>query len=222
MSYPEEETTPPSDEEETHEEPLEQSFAEELFPESQEESAPDSEGNPDQIRIEALEAELGRTKEHMLRALAETENTRKRAQRERDDINKYAISAFAKDLLDFADNFRRALDAIPTDLKETADEPLKSVLSGLDAMEREMLSTLEKNHIRKLEPIGEIFNPNFHEVMFETPETDKPAGTIIQLIEPGYILHDRLLRPARVGVAKDNGSNTPSADDPGHKVDQEV
>jgi molecular chaperone GrpE len=174
-----------------------------------------------QVKIEALEAELDRTKDQMLRALADADNTRKRAKKERADTSRYAISAFAKDLLDFSDNFRRAIDSFPQELADSDNEPIRNMLSGLEAMEREILSTFAKHGITKLEPMGEIFDPNFHEVMFEAPAEDRSAGTIIQLIEPGYMLHDRLLRPARVGVARHEGPGG-SQDDPAHRIDQEA
>jgi len=173
--------------------------------------------------VAALEAELARMKDHMLRALAESENTRRRAQKDKEDAGKYAISAFARDLLDFADNFRRALESIPADLK-SADERMEGVISGIEAMESALLRNFDKHGIQKILPMDQVFDPNFHEVMFETPGTGKPAGTIIQVIEPGYLIKDRLLRPARVGVAKDEGqgSGAPPSGDPGGTVDTEA
>lgn len=159
-----------------------------------------------QDRIAELENELATLKDQALRALAEAENTRRRAVKEREDASKYAVSAFAKDLLDFADNFNRALKAMP-DADDSMSGPVKSIIDGIEAMDKELLSTLQKHGIVKIEPMDEKFDPNFHEVMFEAPMPDKPAGTIIELIEPGYILHGRLLRPARVGVVKDDGQS---------------
>ncbi len=155
-------------------------------------------------KINALQAELDEAKDQMLRAVAELENTRKRLLRDREDVRKYAVADFAKDLLDFSDNFRRALDAIPSDLGET-DTVVKNIVSGVEAMEKELMKTFSRHGIQKIEPEEKIFDPNVHEVMFEGPSGGKPPGTIIQVIEPGYMLHDRLLRPARVGVAKDDG-----------------
>lgn len=163
------------------------------------------EGEDPAARIAALEEEVRTAKDQALRALAEAENTRRRALKEREDVRKYAVADFARDLLDFADNFRRAIDSIPAGLAG-GDERVKSVVAGIEAMEREILSRFEKHGIRKIEPLGEPFNPNFHEVMFEAPGTGKPAGAVIQVVESGYMLHDRLLRPARVGVAKDDGA----------------
>lgn len=159
------------------------------------------------VHIAKLEAALAEAKDQTLRALADAENTRKRALRDREDAGKYAISAFARDLLDFTDNFRRAMGAVPADLRN--DERISAVLTGIEAMEKDLLTTLSKHGIQKIEPMGEQFNPNFHEVMFEAPGTGKPGGTIIQVVEAGYIIKDRLLRPARVGVAK--GDDAPPA-----------
>jgi molecular chaperone GrpE len=173
-----------------------------------EETQVEEEGNTEELpsakinnELEKLREELQTTKDQTLRALAEAENVRKRSVKEREDTKKYAISSFAKDLLDFADNFGRALKSIPLELAEE-DTRIKSVIDGIQAMDKELLNTFEKHGITKIEPIDEIFDPNLHEVMFEAPQPDKPSGTIIELIEPGYLLHGRLLRPARVGVAK--------------------
>jgi len=169
--------------------------------------------------IEALKADLAHAKDQALRALAESENTRKRLLREREDVRQHAIANFARDMLDFADNFRRALGAVPEDLK-TVDDRIKGVLEGIEAMEKEFLRAFDKHGVKKIEPLGEPFNANYHEAMFEAPGTGKPGGTIIQVIEAGYVLHDRLLRPARVGIAKDDGHGKPG--EPGSRVDTEA
>jgi molecular chaperone GrpE len=170
-------------------------------------------------RVASLEAELARMKDHMLRALADAENTRKRAIKDKEDAAKYAVSSFARDLLDFADNFQRALAAIPADMK--ADERISGVVAGIEAMDKEMMRVLEKHGIQKVDPLHQPFNPNFHEVMFESPGSGKAAGTIIQVIEPGYVIKDRLLRPARVGVAKDEGQGN-AGGPPGSRVDTQA
>ena len=177
--------------------------------------------DPQNLRIIELENELDKSKENMLRALAEAENTRRRATKDIHDARKYAIASFARDLLDFSDNFRRALSAIPDDLKDV-DERISNVLTGIEAMEKDLLKTFDKNGIEKIEPLGEIFDPNYHEVMFEAPGSGQPAGAIIELIEPGYVIGERLLRPARVGVAKDEGQGSGTPEEPGSKIDQEV
>lgn len=165
-------------------------------------------------KIEALQAELDATKDQMLRTAAEAENVRRRAVKERDDASKFAVSGFSRDILPVADNLRRALDAIPEDLK--GDERIGSLIEGIEATERELLRNFEKNGLQKLDPLGQLFDPNFHEVMFETPMPDKPAGTVIQVLETGYTLHERLIRPARVGVVKDDGQGGGIAPGSGH------
>src|SRR5439155_22476876 len=138
-----------------------------------------------------------------LRAMAEVENIRRRAQREREDAVKYAASNIARDLLSTADNLRRALASMNE--TQIADETAKNLLAGVAATERELLAAFEKNGIKRLDPKGERFDHNFHQAIFEAENTGKPAGTIVEVLQPGYILHDRLLRPAMVGVAKGGG-----------------
>ena len=154
-----------------------------------------------QDRIAALEAETAKLKDQALRALAETENIRRRSEREREDTAKFAISSFAKSLLDAADNMRRAIDAVPAEAVEQ-DQALATLMDGVAATERQLMAAFERNGITRIEPVGEVFDPNFHQAMFELPGSGKPAGTIIQVIQPGYVLQGRLLRPAMVGVAK--------------------
>jgi molecular chaperone GrpE len=151
--------------------------------------------------IEKLEADLAEARDRMLRALAETENVRRRLEREREDTARYAISRFAGDLLSVADNLRRALDAVPAGAIEK-DEFLAKLVDGVSATERTMLNVLEKNGVKKLDPAGQKFDPNFHEVLFELDAPDKPVGTVVQVLEPGYTIGDRLLRPARVAASK--------------------
>ena len=153
-----------------------------------------------EARAAALEAELAEHKDRLLRALAETENTRRRAQREREDAAKYAIAGFAKDLLSAADNLRRALDSLPE--SEIRDERTRSLLAGVAATERELLAVFERHGIRRIDPKGERFDHNFHQAVFEAERPDQASGTVAEVLQPGYVLHDRLLRPAMVGVAK--------------------
>jgi molecular chaperone GrpE len=155
---------------------------------------------PVEARVATLEAELAEQKDRLLRALAETENTRRRAQREREDAAKYAMSGFAKDLLSAADNLRRALDSLPEE--KVRDELTRNLLAGVAATERELLAVFERHGIRRIDPWGERFDHNFHQAIYEAERTDQPAGTIVEVLQPGYLLHDRLLRPAMVGVAK--------------------
>ena len=166
-------------------------------------------------RLNKSEAELADTKDKLLRALAETENQRRRAQREREDASKYAAANFAKDMLDVADNFRRALASI--DPAALQDEQAKALIEGVAATERALLAAFERHGIKRIEPeIGERFDPNLHEAMFEVPGPGKPGGSIVQVVQAGYRMHDRLLRPAMVGVAK---AGAPSS---GSAVDQTV
>ena len=151
-------------------------------------------------------------RDKMMRALAEAENTRKRAEKAQQDTSKFAIAGFAKDMLGIADNLRRAIDAIPEDQREDN----KVLLEGVEATERMMLSSFEKQGIQKIAPTEGKFDPNFHEVMFEAEVPGKQNGEIFQLLEAGYVLNGRLLRPARVGVAKS------SANPNEHQVDTEV
>src|SRR5215471_8160460 len=151
-------------------------------------------------RLTALEAELAVQKDRLLRALAETENVRRRAQREREDASRYAVAGFAKDLLSAADNLRRALESLPEG--EVRDERTRSLLDGVAATERELLSVFERHGIRRIDPQGEPFDHNFHQAIFEAERPDQPSGTVVEVLQPGYVLHDRLLRPAMVGVAK--------------------
>ena len=151
-------------------------------------------------KIKALELEVADWKDKMMRALADAENTRRRAVKDREDAGKYAVTSFAKDLFDFSDNFHRALAAIPQELHN--DERIGAIITGLEAMDANLLKTFEKHGIKKIEPLDETFNPNFHEVMFEAPVPGKPAGIVIQVVEAGYVIADRLLRAAKVGISK--------------------
>jgi len=169
-------------------------------------------------QIATLQQELLESRERTMRALADAENTRKRAVKDRDDAGKFAIAKFARSLLDFSDNFERAIDAIPDDIK-SVDPRVTNVVEGIEAMQRELEDVFSKNSIQKIEPLDEVFDANFHEVMFEAPVPGKAAGIIIQVIEPGYVLNERLLRAAKVGIAK-AGADTPSPTDPGSNIDE--
>src|SRR5580704_2426624 len=151
-------------------------------------------------RVVALEAELADVHDRLLRALAETENTRRRAQRERADAEKYSVAKFAGDMLSVADNLRRALDSLPE--AEARDDRTRSLLDGVAATERELLAAFERYSLKRIDPKGEKFDHNFHQAVFEMENTGRPAGTVVEVLQPGYVLHDRLLRPAMVGVAK--------------------
>jgi molecular chaperone GrpE len=179
------------------------------------ETSPDpaAEDASPEARIAALEAEIAEQKDRLLRALAETENVRRRAQREREDASKYAVAGFAKDLLSVADNLRRALESLPE--SEVRDERTRSLLEGVAATERELLGVFERHGVKRVDPEGERFDHNFHQAIFEAERLGKPGGTVIEVLQPGYVLHDRLLRPAMVGVAK----QTPGPAEPVQSVD---
>ena len=164
-------------------------------------------------RLAAVEAELADTRDRMLRALAETENVRRRLQRERDDARKYAAGDFAKDLLSPVDNLRRALDAMPE--AETTDPRARSLRDGVAATERELLAAFERHGLKRIDPKGEPFDHNFHQAIFEAERPDVPAGTIVEVLQPGYVMHERLLRPAMVGVAKGGAKADPEKADGG-------
>lgn len=154
------------------------------------------------------EQELGETKDKLLRTLAEMENLRRRTQKEREDTAKYAISNFARDVLTVADNLNRALTSIPEEVLAT-DETVKGIVEGLAMVERELVSAFDRAGLKRIEAMGEKFNHEYHEAMFEVPTADSPPGTVVQVMEIGYTLHDRLLRPARVGVAKSHSGEAP-------------
>ena len=152
-------------------------------------------------------------KDQNLRALAETENVRRRVQRDRDEALKFATTGLAKDLLPVADNLRRALDAIPKDALDK-DEALRNFATGVEMTERLLLAALERHQIKRIEALGQKFDSNLHQAMFEVPGSGQPAGTVVQVLEAGYTIHDRLLRPALVGIAKaeaaPSGGNGPA------------
>ncbi len=152
-------------------------------------------------RIAELEEEIASLKDQFLRAMAEAENVRKRSERQLAEAHKYGVANFARAVLTIADDLSRALAAVPEEQRQ-GDGLLQTLLGGVEAVERELAKVLEAHNIERIDPAGEPFDPNFHEAMFEVPNSEFPSGTVAQVIQPGYRLHDRLLRPARVGVAK--------------------
>ncbi|MEE9301293.1 MAG: nucleotide exchange factor GrpE [Alphaproteobacteria bacterium] len=154
-------------------------------------------------------------KDRLLRALAETENVRRRAEREREEVAKYAITNFARDVIAIADNLRGALESVPPE-GAGENELLKTIVEGVEMTERELLNLFERFDIRRIEPWGEKFDYNLHQAMFEVPNSGKPTGTVVEVVRPGYVMGDRLLRPAMVGVAKE-GDEGP--EEPGRQVD---
>jgi molecular chaperone GrpE len=159
-----------------------------------------AEPTPDPVAV--LTKEVAELKDKHLRALAEMENLRRRTEREIVDGRLYGIAGFARDVLGIADNMRRALDAVGSDMREQADAGVKALLDGVELTERELLKTLEKHGIKKFEPLGEKFDPNLHQAMYEVPDPALPAGTVVQVVQAGYKIGERILRPAMVAVSK--------------------
>ena len=158
--------------------------------------------DPEEGAAEALTKEVAEAKDRMLRTLAEMENLRKRTVREVSDARTYAISGFARDVLDIADNLQRALDAVPAEARAAADPGLKALIEGVELTERSLHNSLEKHGVKKFDPAGEKFDPNVHQAMYEVPDPSVPVGTVAQVIQAGYMIGERVLRPALVGVAK--------------------
>ncbi len=180
------------------------------------------EAPPEKSPVEQI-AEL---KDQLLRALAETQNVRRRAERERADTSKYAIANFARDVLTVADNLRRSIDSAAVGSSAiTADDGTAggALLAGIEMTERDLLASLERHGIRTISPIGEKFDHNFHQAMFEVETPDQEPGTVVQMVQTGYVIGDRLLRPAMVGIAKAPAS--PKGDgttDSGSNLDTEA
>ena len=161
--------------------------------------------------LENLYAENAALKDKVLRTLAEMENLRRRTEREVADAKTYGVTSFARDMLGFVDNLRRAIEAIPKEPLANADPALKAFVEGIEVTERDFLSRLARNNIRKIEPQGQKFDPNLHEALFEMPDPSVPSGTVVQVMEAGFAIGDRCLRPAKVGVAR--GGPRPVATD---------
>jgi molecular chaperone GrpE len=148
-----------------------------------------------------LQAENAELKDRLLRTLAEVENVRRRGEREVNDTRQYAVAKFAGDMLDVADNMARALANTPAEARET-DPAVKTLVEGVELTEKAMLRALEKHGVKKLDPKGERFDPHFHQAMFEVPDPSVPNGTVAQVVQVGYSIGSRVLRPAMVGVAR--------------------
>ncbi|MGJ5048067.1 nucleotide exchange factor GrpE [Bradyrhizobium oligotrophicum] len=167
--------------------------------------------DPEAGSAEALAKEAADARDKMLRTLAEMENLRKRTAREVADARMYGITGFARDVLDIADNLQRALDAVPAETRDNADAGLKSLIEGVELTERSLLNTLEKNGVKKFDPTGQKFDPNFQQAMYEVPDPSVPSGTVVQVVQAGYMIGERVLRPALVGVSKGGAKAAPAA-----------
>jgi molecular chaperone GrpE len=184
-------------------------------------------GEPEQAAdpVDALQAENAELKDRALRIMAEMENLRRRTEKELKDTRQYAMAGFARDMLTVSDNLRRAIEAVPEEVRENADAGMAGLLEGVEMTERELLNQLEKNGVKKLDPAGQKFDPNFHQAMFEVPNPEVPNNTVVQVVQAGYQIGERVLRPAMVGVSRGGPKEAPadkaeSAEDSGQTVDK--
>jgi molecular chaperone GrpE len=159
--------------------------------------------------IVQLETEKLELKDKLLRALAEMENLRRRTEKDLADARTYGVTRFARDMLDVGDNLRRALESVPPEAREAADGPFKALMEGVDLTERDFLKKMESHGVRKIVPEGQKFDPNLHQAMFEIPDETKPNGTVMNVVQAGYVIGERVLRPAMVGVSKGGPRATP-------------
>ncbi|SNY90473.1 molecular chaperone GrpE [Cohaesibacter sp. ES.047] len=155
-----------------------------------------------ELRIAELERDAAEMKEQLLRTIADMENLRRRTEKEVKDAKQFSVTSFARDMLAVADNLRRGLETIPDEERANAEGTLRALLDGTAMTEREMLKTLEKHGVKKLNPEGEKFDPNYHQAMFEVPNPEVPNNSVVQVVQAGYVIGTRVLRPAMVGVAK--------------------
>lgn len=182
-----------------------------------------------EAQIEALATEAADLKDKLLRTMAEMENMRRRAERERDEAKKYAVTAFARDMLAVGDNMTRAIQSLGEDARSDANPAIKTLIEGVEMTEREMVNVFERHGITKLDPKGERFDPNFHQAMFEIENPDVSAGTVLEVVATGYVIGERVLRPAMVGVSKGGpkapkpaAPEEPSADEPAASSEAEA
>ena len=162
--------------------------------------------------LDKAQAEIAELKDKALRATAEVENFRRRAEKEREDVAKYAISGFAREMLPVADNLRRALDSQPS-LSGEAAAAVKNFVTGVELTERELIAAFERFGLTRIDPMGQPFDHNLHQAMFEVEDVNQAAGTVVQVMQPGYVLKERLLRPALVGVSKGGPAREAGNDD---------
>jgi molecular chaperone GrpE len=179
-------------------------------PQAQPETAPNKDAGAEVAGdLDTLLAENADMRDKLLRTMADMENLRRRTEREKEDTSRYAISNFARDVLTIGDNLRRVIEHVPADAAGK-DPALKSFLEGVELTERELLKTLEKHGVTRLEPLGERFDPNQQQAMYEVPTTDVPEGTVVQVMQAGYTIGDRVLRPALVAVSKGGPKAAPA------------
>lgn len=191
-----------------------------------EEAADEQQGEGFANPLEFLNAELQRVedenaelKDKMLRLAADMENLRRRTQKDVSDAREYSIAGFAREMLAVSDNLRRALDALPDELRQEGESGLNTLIEGVELTERSMLQALEKHGVKKISPVNERFDPNFHQAMFEIPDADVPSNTVLQVVQDGFVIGSRVLRPALVGVSK-GGPKQPPRDTEGAGADE--
>ncbi|MDR7035586.1 MULTISPECIES: nucleotide exchange factor GrpE [Methylobacterium] len=172
--------------------------------------APEAQASADAVA--GIIAERDELKDRVLRTLAEMENLRRRTEREVADARTYAVTNFARDMLNVADNVRRAIESVPAEARAAAEGALKSLLDGIELTERDLAKTLERHGVKIVDPQGQRFDPNRHQAMFEVPNAEVPAGTVVQVVQSGYVIGERVLRPALVGVAKGGPKPAPAPD----------
>lgn len=189
-------------------------------PEPETDAPAEAQAEPDPFAVlTALQAENAELKDKLLRAVAEAENVRRRAEREKQDAARYGAASFARDMVQVSDNLRRAIAALKPEERDAAPATVKALIEGVEMTERQLLSTFERHGIKEITPApGDRFDANLHEAMFEVPGSGQPAGTVVHVVEAGYSIGDRLLRAARVGVAKAE-DGTPKASGNGAHVD---
>jgi molecular chaperone GrpE len=173
---------------------------------------------PEPAPSTALERELADMKDRLLRTLAEMENLRRRTEREVADARMYGISAFARDILNVADNMHRALHALDEELRARADGGVKALLDGVELTERELMNVLEKHGVKRIEPLGQKFDPHRHQAMYEVEDVNVPAGTIVSVVQAGYLIGERVLRPAMVAVSKGGAKAPPQGQNGGQQA----
>ena len=176
--------------------------------------APETPGaEPDPFAVlQALQKENAENKDRLLRTLAEMENMRRRTEKEVGDARTYGVTNLARDLLSLADNLGRAVENIPEEVRATAEGAFKTLIEGVDLSSRDFQSVLARHGIKKLEPKGEKFDPNFHQAMFEAPDPSVPSGTVMEVVQSGWRIGDRVLRPAMVGVSKGGPKAAPKVE----------
>ncbi len=160
-------------------------------------------------QLAALQAEIADYRDRLLRSMAEMDNLRKRTQREKDDATRFAISRFARDIIGISDDLSRAIEAVPPEARSGGDATVTGLLAGIELTERQLQQVFERHGVKRFDPAGEKFDPMVHEAMYEVPDRSQPAGTVAQVVEPGYMIADRVLRPARVGVSAGGPKSAP-------------